>query len=339
MKSILLVRLSAMGDLVHAVGAVAALHEAVPDARLTFVTQAPFAPLLRGLPGLSRVVAFRRDGGLGAVRELRAALRADRFDVALDLQGNWKSAATTWLSGARLRLGAAGAARQEALSRWWLHRAVPIGGAPHPARVAWELVRQIAPDAPFRLPRLEAAGDELAAERAALASVGIDATQPFRVVVVTDPHDPRALRPAVVARLLREPGPPWLQVFGPAESHLAAAPGAALRHGRGEVRRLIALGALVAATGGQVVGPDQGATHVLAAAGADCLVAFGAQDPRRTAPPAARAIVHPAPPACMPCRSRSCRHPQGPVCMDFAPASGRAVPVGLPSPDRESAPP
>ena len=64
MTSVLFVRMSAMGDLVQGLGAVQALHAARPDWRLTVVTQAPWAPLLEGQPGVVRVVTFARRGGL-----------------------------------------------------------------------------------------------------------------------------------------------------------------------------------------------------------------------------------------------------------------------------------
>jgi len=60
--SILFVRLSAMGDLVHGLGAVQALHRVRPDWRLTVVTQTTFAPLLAGVPGVARVVTLARRG-------------------------------------------------------------------------------------------------------------------------------------------------------------------------------------------------------------------------------------------------------------------------------------
>ncbi|MBL9076249.1 MAG: glycosyltransferase family 9 protein [Planctomycetes bacterium] len=331
MNSILLVRLSAMGDLVQGIGAVRALHAVRPDLAITIVTQAPFAPLLDGLPGVRRVVPFRRDGGLAALWQVRAALRADRYDLALDLQGNWKSALVARLSGARRRIGAEAAARQEPASRMLLHRTVAVDGPPHPARIAWHLVREVAPGAPFLPPRLVAAPAELAAERAAVAAAGIDPARPFRVVVATDPADPRALRPAVVDRLVHAATGPALLLVGPAEAGLVLPPGVpVLRHGRGEPRRLIALGAVIAAADGRVVAPDTGAVHVLAAAGAACEVRFGSEDPRRTAPPTATALVHAAPPGCAPCRQRRCTHANGPVCMEFDAANARIVPLGLP---------
>jgi len=81
-----------------------------------------------------------------------------------------------------------------------------------------------------------------------------------------------------------------------------------------------------------VLGPDQGASHVLAATGASCRVVFGSQDPRRTAPTGAVALVHPAPPACAPCRRPTCNHAEGPVCMRFAPDVGVRVDMPWPGP-------
>jgi heptosyltransferase-1 len=327
--SVLLVRLSAMGDVVQSLGAAQALRDARPEWRIVWVVQAPFAPLLAGHPAIDRVVAFDRRGGLRAAWQARAELRRERLDVALDLQGNWKSALLARLSGAREVVGMAAAWRQEPASRALLRRTVAAAGVPHPARAAWELVRVLAPEARPQLPRLSPTVDELARERRALAELGVAVERPFDLVVVTDPADARALRPTTIAALLADAPRPVVQVFGPAEAGVVAvAGGAVLRHGRGEVRRLVALGALVAAAGGTVHGPDQGASHVLAAAGARCVVAFGAQDPRRTAPPAAHAVVHPTPPPCAPCRSTTCRHADGPVCMDFDPRNGRAVDVG-----------
>lgn len=333
MTTILLVRLSAMGDVVQGLGAAAALRAARPSWRIVWATQAAFAPLLAGHPAIDRVVAFDRRGGVGAVLAVRAALRSERCDVALDLQGNWKSALVARLSGARDVVGMAATWRQEPASRWLLRRTVACAATPHPARAAWELARSVAPDAPYCLPRLAPQPDEVARERDALAALGVDASRPFDVVVVTDPGDARALRPQFVAARCAGAARPVVQVFGPAEAALAPCAGApALRHGRGEVRRLIALGALVAGAGGEVWGPDQGASHVLAAAGARCRIAFGAQDPRRTAPPGATALVHAAPPPCAPCRRTDCSHRMGPVCMDFAADDGVAVDVGLPAP-------
>jgi hypothetical protein len=146
-KSILLVRLSAMGDLVQSLGAVASLLAAHPDWRVTMVTQREWAPLLDGVDGLDRVVHFHRRGGLPALWALRRELRRESYDVALDLQGNWKSAMVARLSGADKRIGMAGVWRQEPRSACLLQGTVECAATPHPARAAWELAKQVAPEA------------------------------------------------------------------------------------------------------------------------------------------------------------------------------------------------
>lgn len=332
MTRVLLVRLSAMGDLVQALGAAASLRRARPDWHVTMLTQATFAPLLDGVEGIDAVETFARRGGVAEVVRVRRRLREHAFAHALDLQGNWKSALFTRLARAGDRIGIAAGARQEPWSRLLLGRTVACPAAPHPARVAWELVRALAPEAPFVRPRLAATADEVAVEAAALRAIGVDPSEPVHLVVAGDPADPRALRPAALRSLV---APQTVFVFGPMEAHVAAPAGAAvLRHRPGELRRLVALGALVAATGGDLVGCDQGPSHVLAAAGVRARVLFGSQDPRRTAPAAAQAtaLVHAAPPPCSPCRQRRCTLREGPVCMDFAPGDGRIADVGLPPP-------
>jgi ADP-heptose:LPS heptosyltransferase len=326
----LLVRLSAMGDLVQTLGAVRALRRCRPGWLPTLATQAEFVPLVERIDGL-QVVPFDRRGGLGAVIRLRRALRERAFDVALDLQGNWKSATVAWVSGARERIGAAAAWRQEPASRVLLRRVVEVPGANHPALVAWTLVRELVGEAPFLRPRLDADAAEVASEERAVRALGIEPKAPFRVVVVSDPRDPRALRPSFVAREVATGRMPAIALMGPAESALPEVAGLpTLRHAAGELRRLIALGAIVARSGGDVVGPDQGPVHVLSAAGATCRVLFGPQDPRRTAPPSAAPLVSAVGPPCRPCSSRRCTHASGPVCMDFASAEGRVAATDLP---------
>lgn len=331
MTRLLLVRLSAMGDVVQSLGAVASLRAALPEVELTVVTQSAWAPLLDGVADIARVVAFDRRGGWRALRAVRSELRAERYDAALDLQGNWKSALVTLLSGAKRRIGMAARWRQEPASRLLLTELVDCDATPHPARAAWELAKRIAPAAPFASPLLVPTAQELEAERAQLRRVGVDPERPFRVVVGTDPRDPRALRPELLRRLGREAA--TVVVTGPAEADLEyGVEVRRLHHGPGEARRLVALGATVAAVEGEVVGPDQGASHVLLAAGARGRILFGSQDPRRTAPPGATALRAPGDLACRPCRKQRCALGGAEQfrCMDFGPDEGVLVELGLP---------
>jgi heptosyltransferase I len=101
---ILIVRLGALGDIVHALPVVAALRERHPDAQIDWLVDVRHAGLLDLIPVIDRRVAVdsRRWGAaFGAVR----ALRRERYDVAVDLQGLVKSAALTRMSGAARTIG------------------------------------------------------------------------------------------------------------------------------------------------------------------------------------------------------------------------------------------
>ncbi len=193
MTRVLLVRLSAIGDVVHSLGAVRALAAARPDLELHFVTQSASAPLLEHLDALASVVVHDRGSGARGMRETRQRLRELRCDVALDLQSNWKSAAVCRLSGARRRVGASARLRQEPLSRILLNGGVTTPDrSNHPAHIALAVVRSVAPEAAELPPRLVATPEAIAREAEAVAALDIDPARPFRVLVATDPADPRS---------------------------------------------------------------------------------------------------------------------------------------------------
>ncbi|GAB4153462.1 MAG: hypothetical protein Fur0037_22300 [Planctomycetota bacterium] len=321
-ERVLLIRLSAMGDVVQSLGAAVALAAARPDLEICFVTQKTHASLLRGLPFASVIEHDRKAGVAGFLRTSRA-LRSLRADLAIDLQGNGKSALLARCSGCRERLGAAGPWRQEPWSRWFLNRTVTVQGPRHPALVAARLVKEIAADAVVGPSRLHAEEPEIDAERRALRSIGLDPEAPFRVVLLGRPTDNRSQRPAAVAREVGQSPIPSVLLAGPAESSAVPPEGVpVLRHGPGEPRRLVALGALGARAAGGVVGGDNGALHVLAASGARTIALFGPQDAARTAPAEASALQRPDAPPCVPCERRRCRRAGGPICMDFTSLEG-----------------
>jgi heptosyltransferase-1 len=113
---ILIVRLSALGDIVHALPVLAALSRQWPNAKIDWLVEEAYAPILSLATGLDRrvIVRGRVDvksadtvafaGTTGYAKALRY-LRAQRFDAALDLQGLIKSAMWTRLSGARRVIG------------------------------------------------------------------------------------------------------------------------------------------------------------------------------------------------------------------------------------------
>ena len=90
-KSILIVRLGAMGDIIHALPGAASLKHSFPDALVTWVVEPKWVPLLESNGFVDRLVIFRRDDPL-SWRRTKDELRACHYDLAVDFQGLTKSA-------------------------------------------------------------------------------------------------------------------------------------------------------------------------------------------------------------------------------------------------------
>jgi len=133
---ILLVRTSAIGDIVFASPLAAAFRRAYPDAHLAWLVQPECAPLLIHHPDLDEIIPWplrqwqrlwrlRRWRALAQqVGAFRAELKGRRFDLAVDLQGLLKSGLLTRLSGAPERIGLG--SREG--SQWLMTRVIPRGG-------------------------------------------------------------------------------------------------------------------------------------------------------------------------------------------------------------------
>jgi heptosyltransferase-1 len=90
-SGILVVRLGAMGDLIHALPAAASLKHSFPTASLTWAVEAVWAPLLEGNPFIDRVIPLDRKHPGTWMRTSRQ-LREQKFTLAIDFQGLLKSA-------------------------------------------------------------------------------------------------------------------------------------------------------------------------------------------------------------------------------------------------------
>jgi heptosyltransferase-1 len=97
--NILIVRLGALGDIVHAIPAAAAIRAAMPDARIDWIVDARHSPVLELVTAIDRIVRIH-GRGVAAWSDAVRRLRETPYDVALDLQGLMKSAVLARASGA-----------------------------------------------------------------------------------------------------------------------------------------------------------------------------------------------------------------------------------------------
>ena len=102
--SILIVRLSAIGDVVMTTAAVRALKSKLPQVRTSWVVEPRSASILEGNPDIDNIIVWD-ERGVGPFLKLTRTLRREKFDVAIDFQGLARSALVTMASGATRRIG------------------------------------------------------------------------------------------------------------------------------------------------------------------------------------------------------------------------------------------
>ena len=344
---VLLVRLSALGDVVHALPALERLRAALPDATLTWVSEPHAAPVLRGHPSLDELVVLERKQALRAGGALRRTLRGlrglrGRFDAALDLQGLLRSALVARASQAPLLLGPAWAPEgARFLYRRGLH--VPRPGEAHAVERAARLVDgllealgQAPPSAtlpPARLP------DEL--RRPPPPGVILPAEQgPLLALIPGAGKSANRLPAGLLAEIADRcasdhPSLRVVLVGGPRDAGLARETIARCQRARprslcGQVDLRTSAQVLHAADA--VLGGDTGPLHLARALGRPLVALFHAAEPARTSPAglpgAAPSQVFAGQVECAPCRARRCqRADRVRVCLDDLPATQIAADV------------
>jgi len=130
---ILIVKLSALGDVVHTWPAARSLRQTFPQAFIAWAVEERFADLVAMNPDVDEVIPlatkrWRKQPGLASLGELRETLRRirqHRFDIVVDFNGLIKSGVVTWFSGARHRVGFHRSQCREKLSALATNRRLP----------------------------------------------------------------------------------------------------------------------------------------------------------------------------------------------------------------------
>lgn len=310
-RHVVLAKLWGIGNLAMVMPYVAAVRRRHPRARVTFVTLRRNLPLLRGQPGIDRILALRDGGGLAPLVDLIGIvgeLRRDRADLFLDFEQFLRAAGiAAWLSGARFRAGFDTPGQRRAAL---YDVTVPCRGDRHMAHGFAELVRAagVATDG--------CASHEIHVEAAAAAQVdallGRGLPRPWIVLHPGSGDNfpgrrwPAASFAEAGARLASDSGGSLLLTGGGSERTILD-----------EVRaRLAALGARAVDLGGRLDLPqlvallarsdlllsnDTGPVHLAAAVRTPVVAFYGPNSPRLYGPlgPDHRALHRPLP--CSPC--------------------------------------
>lgn len=289
----LIVKLSAIGDVVHALPAAAALKSSFPDSRITWIVEQGAGRILEGCPVIDELVCvdtrrWRKAFWQPTVwKEALAALlklKRDSFDVAFDLQGLLKSGVISALSSARVRLGFSNNGLREEASRFFLTHQIVVDSRSHVIEKNLQLVRAVgAKSTSYSFPIHVDSSDE------AYVDGVLQGLERFAIVNPGGGWKTKLWAPErfgqLVDGLQEQFGLPSLITVGPGEEHLAEAlikssRTAAARRVETTLKQFVALARRAAL----FVGGDTGPLHLAAACSTPIVGIYGPTDPLRNGP-------------------------------------------------------
>jgi heptosyltransferase-1 len=320
--SILIIRPSAMGDIVMASPLLAALRRAYPKARIAWLVEPGLADLLRHNGDLDELILWPKGEWNRLAREkrfiqllrrvtaLRRELRDQHFDLAIDAVGLAKSRFLLWLSGARQTIGFL----SKEPGAFLLDRKV-VKGKDDPAMSSEyrEMIVALGLDPGPFAPQIVVAPEDRASARQLLGSFGVSSDYLVFAPFTTRPQkhwfDERwAL---LAGELVDKFGKAVLILGGPGDAGRGEE--IARLSGRAQVyslcgRTTLGQSAAIIADAALLIGVDTGLTHLGTAFAIPTLALFGATCPYQTTASPRTRVLYDAP-ACSPCRRQ-------PVCHD-----------------------
>lgn len=296
---ILIIRLSALGDVIRALPLLPPLRARFPEARLGWLAEPAQKPVVEAQPLVDEVLVFPRGDLARSLKSghlLRAGsqlyntvatIRRWRPQVVLDAQGTYKSALLMRLSGAPLRIGFARAAAREYVPGAATHHVAPVPARQSRVEKALSLLGPLAAD-----PALAAAALPVQAGADALAA-SIWAGKPGHHRILMSPgaskrQDYKRWPPrlfAAAARILSAGGATVQIAWGPGEEELARE----VADGAGDGVHLLPATSLpqlaeLLRAADLFIGNDSGPMHLAWLVGTPVVALYGATDPVINAP-------------------------------------------------------
>jgi len=269
-QRLLVIRLSAFGDVIHTIPAVVALREALPETEIAWAVEPAYAELVETVARVKAIRVSLKRWSFARIAAARGDVRG--FSTAIDFQGLIKSALIARVSGARDRYGFARDVIREKPASLFVNRRAAIDRSTHVVEWNVELARTFVP-AISRVPEVDFTpfADDPSGELARFAN---------RVVLLPGAGKAGKQWPVErFAELAKRIGNDALVVWGPGEEEPARAIGAEIAPPT-NFREL----AFVLRHARLVIGADTGPLHLGAALGTPLIGLYGPTDPARNGP-------------------------------------------------------
>ena len=330
--NILIVKTSAIGDVIHTLPALNALRRKYPEARIDWLVEEAAADLVIGHKALDTVLVSRRkawvrdlkQGRVGAawrgVADFVKRLRATEYDLLIDFQGLLKSGIFVWLARAKRKVGFGKGMEHAECSYIFLNEPIPPVNMDQHAAIRELLLlkaigvesEEVVFDLPFGNEQREKMGQ-------LLEETGIDAAKPLVAINPMTTWETKHWlndRFARVADQLLDKGMAVVFSGGPQDVQGIEAIQRAMSGksvslaGRTNLKELAAF----YERAGVLITTDTGPMHLAAAAGTPVVALFGPTAPWRTGPFGAGHRILRAEVDCSPCLKKQCE--RGHACME-----------------------
>lgn len=316
---ILIIRTSAIGDVIHGLPVLSLLRQSFPSAKLVWVAEEHVAPILASHPHLDELILlntrrWRRNWkSTGEVFSFLKKCRSHRPDIAIDIQGLMKSALIAWLSGARVRIGFTGRLCKERAAALLYNKRIDASKFKHVVDMNLALleplgVRDTEPEFHLHIEDETKSKAKRFVEKLGGKPVVINPGATWKT------KEWGAENYASVAGwIAKELKKPVVITWGPGERSLAEKTAEAAGD-RIMVAPPINLQGLMALLSESFlfIGPDTGPMHIAAALGLPVVALFGPTDPERNGPYNKDHIIIHHQLDCSNCYKRSCGNP---VCI------------------------
>lgn len=322
---ILIVKLSAIGDVIHTLPALTALRRHYPNAQIDWLVESAAADLVQDHAALNRVLIWRRwefvrllktgriSSAVGLFLRLLLQLRDTRYDLILDFQALLKSSLWISLARGRRKVGFGPGMEHSEKSHLFLNERIPaVSMEIHALDRGLVLLKALGlPDRPVRYDLPVAVEDEKAAHHL-LTSKGLRPEEPFVAINPAAKWPTKLWAPErfreLAERLLKEN---FRVVFTGSREDQALMDDIAGGFGASVVRMdgqtTLRVLAAIYRSANVVVSTDTGPMHLAAAVGTPVVALFGPTAPWRTGPYGQGHRVLRAGVSCSPCFSRSCK--------------------------------
>jgi heptosyltransferase I len=316
---ILLIKPSSLGDIVHTLPVVSALKAQWPESHITWLVKRQWAELVERVEGVDRI--WPVDQTVGSWIRQGLALRAERFDLVIDLQGLFRSGMLARLSGSPMRIGFANGREG---SPWFYTHRVPVLNPDIHAVDRYLLVAAALGIVVPRRPRFafRVLDEDHAAVRELFERHDFSIDRPWVAMNVgarwSTKRWPLASFAAVADQLYEVRGEPVVIMGSADDRQYAERLRALMKHpcvdvsGEVPLRRLPALLSKAAV----MVTNDSGPMHIAAAVGIPVVALFGPTSAARTGPYGMSHHVLTGQVSCSPCFSRVCRHDPELACLE-----------------------